>query len=120
MKRLFFAVSIALTLSSCTTAETPAQKVFAASSAYDTALTVAINYKQLPVCGQSTSPIVCSDKEVVATLQRADNVAFEGIKAAQAIVRNPTTTVNAKEVATTWAKEAVTSFTKILTLLKVK
>ena len=119
MKRLL-ALVLFVALSGCATiGATPAQKVFAATQAYDVALTAAVAYKRLPACKAGASP-VCSDPQVVKTLQTADNVAAESLKSAQDVVRggvgaNPSSLA----VAATWAQEAVNAFTRITTQLRL-
>jgi hypothetical protein len=120
MKRLAILV-LAIGISSCSvTPETPAQKVFAATTGYDAALSVAVAYKRLPLCKEQTGKILCSDEQVVSTIQQADNVSFAGLKSAQNIVRDPKFSQDAKQAAATWAKEAANAFAKVVALLKVK
>jgi hypothetical protein len=81
-----------------TTSITPAQTVFAAKSAYATALTAAVAYKRLPAC-TSSQPMPCSDAGVVQQLQRADNVAAVALDAAEAAVRTPAISGDARSKA---------------------
>lgn len=118
MKRLLCIIALAA-LVGCATTETPQQKVFAATQVYDTALSVAVTYKRLPLCSPTTGP-VCSDKSVVATLQKADVVAYEALKSAQGVVRAPAVSESAAQMAVRWATEAVAAFSRVTSLLNVK
>lgn len=123
MKSLMKSVLVAslLFLASCAgIPETPAQKVFAATSTYNVALTIAVTYKELPECGQPASPVLCSDKGVVTTIQKADIVAFDALSGAQTVVRNQKATASALQIAVAWAQEAVAVFSKLTNTLKVK
>lgn len=120
MRKLLVAVAI-LALSACVTIpekSTPAQKVFAATGVYDAALTVAVAYKRLPPCTATPKPILCSDAGVVATLQKADNVAFEALKSAQTVVRSTSSTQSALSTAVAWATEAANAFSRIAAAAK--
>ena len=99
---------------------TPAQKVFAATGVYDAALSVAVAYKKLPACTLQPKPVLCSDASVVATLQKADNVAFEALSTAQKIVRTPASTESALAAAARWAQEAVGAFGRLTSTLSTK
>lgn len=98
-------VALALALTACGT--TPQQKVFNAHLAYDAALTAAVAYKESPG----------ADKTVVSTIQRADTVAFEALKSAQNVVRQPKQQ-SAWATAAMWASEAVAAFARVVTTAK--
>lgn len=120
IRNLLVAVTM-LALSACATLgtnATPAQKVFAATGVYETALTVAVAYKRLPPCTATPKPILCSDVGVVATLQKADNVAFEALKSAQTVVRSTSSTQSALSTAVAWATEAANAFSRIAAAAK--
>lgn len=116
--RIVFVLAVIALAGCASIGETPAQKVFAATSTYDAGLTAAVAYKNLPPCGQPASPTICSDKEVVATLQKADNVAFEALSSAQKVVRDTKATQPALQTAVAWATEAAAAFNRIATALK--
>lgn len=101
----------------CANTQTPAQKVFAAHQVYEGALTAAVAYRKLPDCAKSDTP-VCSDKEVVATVQKADIAAFEALKSAQNVVRS-SKSKSALDTAVKWAQEAVNGFSRIVNGLNV-
>ena len=115
-----FLASLMFLFAGCVSLDTPQQKVFAATSAYNVALTPAVAYKQLPPCAPKPAPILCSDKSVVATVQKADNVAYDALSSAQKIVRNPAESPTAAQTAALWAQEAISAFTKIVNTLAVK
>jgi len=115
MKKILVGAVIALMLG-CATAEKPAQVVFAATSAYDAALTAALTYKRLPDCATTTSKL-CSDKDVLVTILKADNAAFDALTSAQKVVRNTTSSQSALQTAANWAKEAIAAFSSVITAL---
>lgn len=121
MKKMLAALVVAVTLAlgACaTTADTPSQKVFAATQVYNTALTAAVTYKKLPSCESASQP--CSDKSVVATLQKADTVAYEALKSAQTVVRNPQSSSSSLQAAALWAQEAASAFGRVANSLSRK
>jgi hypothetical protein len=79
-----------LALGACTSSivppapKTPAQAVFELKSAEGAALVIAAKYDALPPCGTPTSPVLCSDPKVVATIRAKDAVAAKAIDAAEA------------------------------------
>ena len=105
MSKLFLALALVFAVTGCGT--TPAQRVYNAHLAYDAALSAAVAYKEAPG----------ADKTVVATLQRADNVAFEALKSAQTIVRQPKQE-SAWATAAMWAQEAVAAFARTVATVK--
>lgn len=119
MKKLFLVLLLFLTAcaSSPSGDTTPAQKVFVATKAYDAALSLALAYRALPPCG--SGPVICSDRAVIATIQKADIVAFEALKAAQGVVRSPTSSASAIQTALIWATEAIGAFSKVTNSLKL-
>jgi hypothetical protein len=120
MRALFLVLTLVGMFSACsTTPQSPAQAVYASTATYDAALTVAVAYKNLPPCAPSSPPI-CSDPGVVATLQRADNVAFEALSSAQRVVRVPGQSQSALQTAVQWANEAVAAFSRITATLQRK
>jgi ABC-type uncharacterized transport system auxiliary subunit len=119
--KVLLSLLFAALLSACSSIpESPAQKVFAATSAYNAALSAAVAYKKLPACGQTASPTLCSDKGVVATVQKADNVAFEALKSAQTVVRQTGQTETSLQTAVRWATEAIAAFSRVVETLGVK
>lgn len=121
--RYFIALAALVLLPGCATLgleATPAQKVFAATQTYSAALSIAVAYKRLPACTAPTKPVLCSDASVVATIQKADNVAFEALSTAQKVVRAPGQSASGLQTAARWASEAVGAFSRITATLSVK
>lgn len=100
--------------STTTSSSTPAQTVFAAKSGYATVLTAAVAYKRLPACS-STVPQPCSSPAIVAQLEKADTVAFVALDAAEAAVRTPAITDDARGKAIQTAAIALAAMQAILT-----
>lgn len=120
MKRILIITGavVALSLSGCATVnpsgvdpKDPGKTVFLATLAYDAALSAAIVYQELPKC--PAKPL-CSDPNVVATIQTADKVAYEALSSAQKIVRSIDASHPALETAAAWASEAIGAFTKVV------
>lgn len=120
MKKLLAVLTFALVSACATTPDSAPSKVFAAHQAYEVALTAAVTYKKLPPCEAPAAPKVCSDKSVVATLQKADNVAFEALKSAQNVVRSSGQSDTSLQTAVRWAQEAVGAFARVANSLNVK
>lgn len=133
MKKIIFAaLLVGLAMNGCatmTTAEnappgaaveaiSPQRAVYAAQTNYNLALAIAVAYKQLPRCAAGGSPI-CSQADVVATLQKVDTASFALLEAAQATVRTPGMGLNAP-TAVTAATQAVAAFTTITGVLRLK
>lgn len=119
MRKLLALLAFAvLTGFGCATApQTPAQSVYAVQGTYAAALSVAVSYKQLPACVQG-GPVLCSDPAVVAKLQKADDVAYAALTAAQNIVRTPGAGLNA-QTAINAASQAVNALASITSTLQV-
>ena len=120
MKRLIGALLLAAALAGtgcATTPQTPAQSVYQVQGTYAAALQIAVTYKQLPPCQQGVQAL-CSDKAVVTKLQKADDVAYAALTAAQNIVRTPGAGANLN-TALVAAQQAVNAFAAITTTLQV-
>lgn len=117
---LAIAMAIGAFAAGCATApQNPAQAVYAAHGTYTVALTAAVKYKQLPPCGAPTSPALCSKREVVAQLQKADDVAFTALQAAQRIIRSADSGPGTIQTAIFNANQAVQAFASIAKTLGV-
>jgi hypothetical protein len=85
-----------LTLTGCasTTAETPAQRVYALQSEYAALLAAAVAYESQPRCipPQTSATAPCSQADWVEEIRKADDDAYAAIREAQNIVRDPNTT----------------------------
>lgn len=107
-------------LAACATVapKTPAQTVFAIEGDYAAAVTLAVQYKALPACGGG-APVLCSDRATVARIQKADDVTWDAIVAAETAVRtgaSAATILQLDEV----ALKALGSLQTIVSTLKVK
>lgn len=123
MKR-FLAVLFISILTACATTPdgtttTPAQQVFQIESGFNAALTIAIAYKNLPPCGQPTSPTLCSKPETVVKVQQAANSTQAALVGAQNTVRNPGAGAN-PQTAIFAAQQALLALTTITSTLAIK
>lgn len=118
MKKPLIATALALVLVGCgsppnsvpsppsSTASSPTsvagataeRTVFAAKSAYATALAAAVAYKKLAACSVIVKP-PCSDPAILAQIQKADNVTAGALDAAEAAVRTPSVGTTARDTA---------------------
>lgn len=121
MKHLI-TLALAAALAGCASApatpDTPQQAVFAAKSAYATALTAAVAYKRLPTCSP-TRPAPCSHPDLVAQLQKADIVAAASLDAAEAAARTPLVGATATGRAVQAAQAALAAMTSLVASLGV-
>ncbi len=105
-----------LLLAGCAAApQSPQQAVFEAKSSYAVALTAAVAYKRLPDCARAAQP--CSDKAVVAQLQKADTVASVALDSAENAVRSPGFGQSVVSSAVAAAQAALQAFTSITATL---
>lgn len=112
-------LALAVLLSACVAGLTrPDQRVFQAKTDYAVALTVAVAYRRLPPCPTATQ--ICSDKAVVAQLQKADRVASAALDAAETVVRTPGFGASSIDGAITAANAALAAMVSITSTLKVK
>ena len=107
---------IAVLLAGCASPQSPQQAVFEAKQSYAVALTAAVAYKRLPDC--ATRPQPCSDKAVVAQLQKADTVASTALDAAENAVRTPGFGKEVLSSAVAAANSALTAFVSITSTLR--
>jgi len=121
MTRTLMAACIALT--ACTAATlppapaTPAQAVYEVTAAYAAALTVAVAYDRLPLCGGPA--LVCSAPSVRAAIKVAVDRADPLVTSAQVVARatSPDATVAANAIAA--AVAAVGQLSTIATTLRI-
>ncbi len=118
MKKLFSGLMFALLAACSTTPQSPAQAVYAVQGNYAAALTIAVAYKQLPSCATTTATL-CSKPDIVVKLQKADDVAYPALQAAQNTVRQPNAGANA-QTAIFAAEQAVAALTAITSTLQTK
>jgi ABC-type uncharacterized transport system substrate-binding protein len=96
MRKLLASAVVALALSGCATIRNPVNvsQLAAIESAYGVALSLAVAYRDLPLCRTGTLPglrNVCAKRSVVVRLQRADRDAQIALAAARSFVKaNPT------------------------------
>jgi hypothetical protein len=97
-----------------------ANTVLATKTAYEAVLVVAVDYNNLPRCGASTSPPLCSDAGVVAQLRKADVAASAAISAAENAVRTLGTSATVITAAVVTATNAVAALQSIVTTYGIK
>lgn len=76
-------------LSACTSAETPAQKIYEIESDYASVLKLAVTYEKLPVCDSITKTHLCADPKIIKQIKEADIIAWSILREAQNAVRTP-------------------------------
>ena len=116
--RRVFAVVVFLLVVSCTLPQSPAQAVYAIQGNYAAALTIAVAYTKLPDC-TAGGPQVCKLPSVVSAVRKADDVAWNAIKAAQDTVRTPGISDSSITAALVSAENAVRALVAITQALKV-
>lgn len=97
-------------------ATTPAQKVYALQSDYNGLLAAVVKYESQPRC----SVVVvrsCSKPAVVATIRKADNVAYAALRTAQNIVRAPSPDEGALAKALRVARSGISGLRAIMSAL---
>lgn len=94
--------------------QTAAQKVFELTAVYNAVLAPVVEYESLPRCTEASEPLdVCSKRDVVAVIRKADRVAFAAINGAQAVVRNPASSEDQVNFALNAAEEAIIRFRQV-------
>jgi hypothetical protein len=118
--RPFVLMFVLLLVAACVTpiAETPAQRVFALQSEYTALLSLAVKYKELTPCPETTNP-VCSEPEVVSKIQRADTAAWAAIQTAQDYVRDPDSKGDAFNRVFSAARALVSNFNSLAEPLRL-
>ena len=117
MKILILAAALAV-LGACSSTPanpSPEQVVYKLHGDYATALTAAVAYKKLKPCDGSTP--ICSDPKVVSQLQRADDMAYSALSAAQKAVRQSGDPSSAANLIGS-AQLAIGAFVEITTQLR--
>lgn len=111
---LTFAV-LSLTACASRIAETRAQKIFALQSDYAAMLEAALAYESLPRCvDDMVDETPCSDPAVVATIRKADIVAFEAIGAARETIRASPADQQGIDLALLSARQALNGLARIV------
>lgn len=120
--RKMIALAVALFVTACAAPlATPipqdaAQQVFAAKTAYQAVLLIAVRYNQLPRCTVPKAPPLCSDQTVVVQLRKADDAALATLDSAEIVVRSPRATATLTSDAVLAAQSAVKAFQSIVTI----
>ncbi len=122
MKKL----ALLLLLGGCSTLVAPVgtsvvslqKAAYEAKLAYQATLIVVVPYIERPRCGRATSPVICSDQNVVDTMRKAIIATDAATQAAEnaALTTGPDTTIAAALV--TVATQAVGGFKAAATALK--
>jgi len=107
-------VVVAAVLSGCTHTDTTAQAVYQAKADYEVALTLAVKYRNQPVCSSGANPLTCNDPRVLDVLRKADTAAEATLNNAEATVRSPTATADQQRLAVQAAQSAVLALTNVL------
>ncbi len=95
-------------------------QVYAAKTAYQAVLLIAVRYNRLPRCGQPTSPPLCSDPTVVTELRQGDKIAQATLEGAEAVVYRPAVEASVAFAAAASATEAVKLLQTIITTYNIK
>ena len=111
--RKLLAVLAVVALTACASVQSPQEVVFQARGAQNVALRAAVEYKRLAPCAVPAKQ-PCSDKAVVAQLQKADTVSDQALQAAESAVRTPGFGANVIDSAVTAAKAALSAFQAIV------
>jgi hypothetical protein len=112
--KAYLAVFMFVLMACAAKPQTPEQGVYAAKQSYAIALSIAVAYRRLPVCGGATA--LCAKPELVATLQKLDDATAALLDGAENTVRMEGSGVNA-DTAVKAANEAVAAFTTITAVL---
>lgn len=118
MKVLWF-VFILAGCANLTAAQGPAQKVYQLHGGYLAGLSIALQYKSLPLCASIPKQPVCSDLGTITAIQESDNQAYEALSMAQMLVRSQAPQ-GAVDAALVKADTMVRRFTGETSQLKVK
>lgn len=125
MRQIVFAAVIAFGLTACATqpakpAPTPLAIAYAAEAGFVSSLAIAVNYTNLPRCGQPASPPICSDPSAVAEIRKAATSGRTVINAAIATITAPGVTTDAAKAAATGAVNAAAALRDVLATYNVK
>jgi hypothetical protein len=107
-------------LIACATPQTenPGQIVYQIQSGYAVALKTELAYSNLPDC--STGIKLCSKKDVIRQVQKADDLAWDAIQAAQTAVRTPGFGDSGVTTTIASARALTDAFIGITNTLKIK
>ncbi len=113
---LFLVLLVGACASSSGQPLSPAAQVFAAKTAYQAPLQIAVTYNNLPRCGVPKTATLCSDQAVVVQLRKANDAALASLDAAEGIARTPGISSSAITLSLATADHAVKAFTAIATI----
>ena len=116
---LLFAALLTACVSTPTGTKNPQLQVYSIKQNYDTALTVAVAYDNLPACVSGVKA-VCSEHTVKVKLKQAKDVASPAIQAAENAVRDPTFDASTSQAVVAAANQAVIALTAITAALAIK
>lgn len=114
MRRWFVGFLAVVSLSACGGIESAERAVFAAKTAFEGSLVVAVAYASLPRCSD-TQPVPCSDRELVVRANAAAQLAAAVLASAEQVVRRPDVPENVAKAQALTAKTAVAQFLEITT-----
>lgn len=125
MRKQGLSLALALGVVACASVgevppQSPSQVVYQAEGNFNAALSVANQYKSLPTCGATNSPVVCSNANVVRVVQQTANTAWQALQSAQATVTDPRFSGTTTDQVIVAAQNAVQAFVSVANSLKVK
>jgi ABC-type uncharacterized transport system substrate-binding protein len=93
MKKLLIAALLAVGLAGCATIQNPVNttRLATVESTYGVALSIAVAYRNLPLCKTGTTPSlqnICAKRSVIVRLQSADRDAQIALASARSFVKN--------------------------------
>lgn len=91
----------------------PSKAAYAARASYDASLVLATQYAKLPRCGAPTSPPLCSDRAVLATMVQLSEAADRATLGAESAVRSFGNNASMIRVAIEGAQKSVDVFKQV-------
>jgi hypothetical protein len=98
----------------------PTAQVYAAKVGYEAALVAAVKYNNLPRCGLPSASPLCSDVSAIAEIRKAANSAKAALDAAEATVRTPGASSDARTLIVAGAVNSVAALQAVLVNYGVK
>lgn len=125
--RFLFVGLASLALMAIAACSTPAKvdttnavkSVYVVSTTYNTLLTVAVAYNNLPRCEQPKAPTLCSKTAVVAQLRKANVAASASLDAAESAVKTLGSNPTVVAAAVVSAQNALDAFKVVITTYNV-
>lgn len=100
--------------------KSPAQTLFELETTYNASLTVFLDYKALPDCDVPMHPILCSNSQVIRSVQMKIDVTSPVLDEAERAVRTPGFGTDRVTTLIAGATSAVAALSRITTNLKVR